>query len=310
MKKKLLVLGSNGFLGKNLIEILRLKNEDIYDIYEIKGKKNLDIADYQELSRYFDKIKPNYVINCSSFVGGIAYGFKYPASILELNTEMIINIFKCSLEAKVEKLVSPISNCAYPGNISEYKEELFWDGKPHDSVFNYALTRRLIVALSKAYSEEHKFNSTNIVLSNMYGPNDHFEIERSHALGALVYKIYNAKRNNLKSVEIWGTGKPIREWLYVEDGANALIEALKLESGSHLLNVGVNKGISIKDLAKKIAINLDWNGKFIFDTSKPDGAIEKRVDGTKFQSVLEWEPSIGLDHGLEKTIAWYVNNLS
>lgn len=182
--------------------------------------------------------------------------------------------------------------------------------KPHDSVFNYALTRRLIVALSKAYSEEHKFNSTNIVLSNMYGPNDHFEIERSHALGALVYKIYNAKRNNLKSVEIWGTGKPIREWLYVEDGANALIEALKLESGSHLLNVGVNKGISIKDLAKKIAINLDWNGKFIFDTSKPDGAIEKRVDGTKFQSVLEWEPSIGLDHGLEKTIAWYVNSLS
>ena len=116
-------------------------------------------------------------------------------------------------------LINPISNCAYPGDLSFYEEESFWNGKPHESVFDYALTRRLIVALGNSYYKEYGFSSTNVVLSNMYGPGDHFDEERSHALGALINKIYNAKKNNLNSIEIWGSGDPIREWLYVKDGA-------------------------------------------------------------------------------------------
>ena len=206
-------------------------------------------------------------------------------------------------------LINPISNCAYPGDLNYYQENEFWNGKPHESVFNYALTRRLIVGLGESYYKEYGFSSANVVLSNMYGPNDHFDEERSHALGALINKIYNAKKNNLSSVEIWGTGKPIREWLYVEDGATALIKAASLTSGSYFFNIGVNKGISITDLASKIANALDWSGEFKYNIEKPDGAKEKRVDGTLGEKLLNWKPETSLDIGLEKTVDWYLKNI-
>ena len=140
----------------------------------------------------------------------------------------------------------------------------------------------------------------------MYGKYDHFDEKRSHALGAILNKVYKAKINNEPTVNIWGTGSPIREWLYVQDGVKAMIKASKLTEGNYFFNVGVNKGISIKDLSMKIAKILDWNGEFIYDTSKPDGALEKRVDGSSSLKLLSWEPEIDLDQGLEETVEWYV----
>lgn len=309
MLKKLLILGSNGFLGRNLMQLINKEYFDKFYIHEIRNKDHIDLTNYEITNSFIKKISPNFIINCSSFVGGIAYGYKYPASILSKNIEMNNNIFKASLENQVELLINPISNCAYPGGLNEYREELFWEGKPHESVFNYALTRRLIVAMSEAYYSQFNLNSANIVLSNMYGPYDHFDIERSHALGALVNKIYTAKINNENMIEIWGTGNPIREWLYVNDGAKALMESLNLGTGSHLLNVGINKGISIKNLAEKIAENFNWNGHFEFNPNKPDGAIEKRVVGEKFYNLLNWKPQTSLDEGLKYTIEWYVENI-
>tara|TARA_B100001250_G_scaffold169750_1_gene146216 strand:- start:47735 stop:48667 length:933 start_codon:yes stop_codon:yes gene_type:complete len=305
MNQKILILGSTGFLGKNLYnEILDsdLKNDEIITL---KGKSEVNILDFDKFDNYIKKIKPDIVFNCSSFVGGIAYGYKYPAKILNDNTQMVINIFKSSLENQVKQLINPISNCAYPGNLNVYEESNFWDGKPHESVFNYALTRRLIVALSESYYKEYNLNSCNLVLSNMYGPNDHFDEERSHALGALIKKISDAKKNNDKTVNIWGTGSPIREWLYVKDGAKAMIKSTELKEGNYFLNIGVNKGISIKNLAEKIAEILNWDGNFNYQTEKPDGALEKRVEGSKSYTQLKWKPEVSLDNGLKETIDWY-----
>ena len=305
--KNLLVLGANGFLGKNLVSKLN-KTAD-YDIYQLNGKNDLDLTKDNLLNNYLAKNKIDYIINCAAFVGGIAYGYDFPAELLMKNTIMASNIYKSAYENSIKLLVNPISNCAYPKNQNLYEEKYFWDGAPHESVFEYGFSKKYFVALGNAYFKEYGFASANIVLSNMYGPYDHFEEKKSHALGALIKKIYDAKLNNSNYVEIWGTGKPVREWLYVEDGAEALIRSLDLKENHYFFNIGVNKGISIFEMAKIIAKSIDWNGEFTFDTSRPDGAEEKRVLGKFTEENLNWSPQISLENGIHSTVEWYENNI-
>ena len=300
---KVLLVGSSGFLGNHVKTILN--NE--YDTFEITGKKQIDITKYDKLDKYLSNLKPDIVINCAAFVGGISYGYKYPARMLYENSTMAINLYRASQKNKVKKLINPISNCAYPRNLTTYKEENFFDGPPDDSVYNYGIAKRLFVQLGKSFYQEKNFSSVNVVVSNMYGPNDHFDIERSHALGAIIKKVHDAKINNYKEVELWGTGKPIREWLYVDDGAKALIKSINLESGHHFFNVGVEKGISILELAEIIKDKIGWDGKFVLDTSKPDGVLEKKVDGTRGEEKLNWKPETSLIDGIQTTVNWYID---
>ena len=261
---KVLVIGSNGFLGKHVKAILDKENK--YNVLEIKGKNHVDITHHIALDNYMSEFKPNVIINCAAFVGGISYGYKYPAKMLYENSSMAINLYKLSLEHNVEKLINPISNCAYPGKLTTYKEELFFDGPPDKSVYNYGISKRLYVQLGSSFFDENNFSSVNVVISNMYGPHDHFDVERSHALGAIIKKVYDAKKSNINKVEIWGTGKPIREWLYVKDGAEALVRSINLESGHHFFNVGVEKGISVIELAEIIKDKFEWNVEFELNT--------------------------------------------
>jgi GDP-L-fucose synthase len=306
-KETVLVLGASGFLGKNLVSKLNETNN--YEIYALNGKHDLDLTKDNLFNNYLSKNKIDYIINCAAFVGGIAYGYDFPAELLVKNTTMASNIYRSAHENNIKLLVNPISNCAYPKNQNLYEEEFFWDGAPHESVFEYGFAKKYFVALGNAYYKEYRFASANIVLSNMYGPHDHFEEKKSHALGALIKKIYDAKLNNSKYVDIWGTGKPIREWLYVEDGADALINSLRLSDNNYFFNIGVNKGISIYEMAKTIAKIIDWNGEFTFDTSKPDGAEEKRVLGKFTEQNLNWSPQISLENGIRTTVEWYENNI-
>ena len=303
---KILVVGSGGFLGSHVTE--KLQNNENYDVLKIVGKGQVDITNFDNLKLYLDSNNPEIVINCAAFVGGISYGFKYPAQMLLLNASMAINLYKACYENGVKKLINPISNCAYPGDIATYKEEAFFTGPPDESVYNYGISKRLYVQLGKSFSEEYNFSSANVVVSNMYGPNDHFDEERSHALGAIIKKVYEAKKNNFDEVVLWGTGRPIREWLYVEDGADALINSIQLNSGHHFFNVGVKKGISVLELAEIIKKELGWTGKFVLDTSMPDGVLEKKVDGTLGQKKLNWKPEVDLTTGIRKTVDWYINN--
>ena len=303
---RILLVGSGGFLGtwvKN-----KIKDYKNYELVEIKGKQQLDITDLRKVDSYFKKNNPNIVINCSAFVGGISYGYKYPAKMLSINSQMALNLYKISADYNVEKLINPISNCAYPEHLTTYRESELNDGPPHISVYNYAKSKRLFVDLGKSYFDEYNFSSVNVVLSNMYGPFDHFDEERSHALGALVKKICQAKLNNFPTVTIWGTGKPIREWLYVEDGAMSLLKAIDLDEGHHFFNFGVEKGISIIDLAELIRSEVGWEGKFVFDKSKPDGVLEKKVDGNHGTNLIKYSPDTTLVDGISKTVQWYMKN--
>ena len=303
---KVLVVGSKGFLGSWVKKMLLADTN--HETLEISGKESLDITKIEDLQNFVSKHKPEAIINCAAFVGGISYGYKYPARLLYENSKIALNLYEISRKNDVGILINPISNCAYPGHLTTYVESQFYDGPPHESVYNYGIAKRLSVDLGNGYFVQYKFSSANVVLSNMYGPEDHFDIERSHALGALVKKICDAKINNIQKVEIWGSGKPIREWLYVQDGANALIKSLDLEKGHHFFNVGVQKGISIIDLANTIKKIVNWDGEFFFNADKPDGVYEKKVDGSKGESKLNWIPDIDLEYGIEKTVEWYMVN--
>ena len=166
--RKILLVGSSGFLGKNVFE--KINNDN--DVHVISGKKDCDISNIDELRSYIDNLDFEYVINCAAFVGGIAYGYKYPAEMLSVNSKIANNIYEISKERSVKMLINPIPNCVYPGHLDTYKEEDLWDGPPHESVFYYALAKRMSIALGSSYHAQHNLSSCSVIMSNMYGPND------------------------------------------------------------------------------------------------------------------------------------------
>ena len=305
MEQNILLIGSRGFLGSHVRKMLIKKS---IKFLEIKGKSDLDITNLESFREFVEDKNIKSIINCAAFVGGISFGYKYQADLLKINSLMATNLYEVANLSGINNVINPISNCAYPGNLTVYDEKDFWEGPPHDSVFNYALSKRLFVALGKSFYEQYGISSYNVVLSNMYGPGDHFEEERSHALGALIKKIYLAKINNNNSIDIWGTGRPVREWLYVEDGAKALVKSLELTEGNYLYNVGINKGSSIIEIAELISKHMDWNGEFNLNTDMPDGVMRKTVNGDLGGKILNWNPEVKLNDGIKKTVEWYVNN--
>ena len=305
MSKNILLIGSQGFLGSHVKNLL---DQNHVNYQEIKNKNDVDIRNLEELENFVTQNEFNSIINCSAFVGGIAFGYKYQADLLQINSLMAVNIYEIAKKYKIEKVINPISNCVYPGHLELYEEKNFWNGPPHESVFNYGLSKRLMVGLGESFYQQYGITTSNVIMSNMYGPHDHFEEERSHALGAIIKKVSDAKKSQSKSIEIWGTGKPIREWLYVEDGAKALVNSLNLNDGSYLFNVGINKGSSINEISDMISHAFNWDGNFVYDSSKPDGVMKKTVNGDYGKRLLDWAPEVKLNDGIKKTVDWYIKN--
>ncbi len=302
---KVLVLGSTGFLGSWVVKKLKeLKPEA--SISEAALSKGTDLRDGGQTSTLFKNSKPEFVINCAADVGGIQYGYLHSAEIYHNNLEMVLNIFRASSEFKVKRLIQPISNCAYPARERFFKEKNFWNGPLDESVLVYGMVRKMAWVGSWAYQKQYGLDTANLVLSNMYGPGDHFDEIRSHALGALVKKILDAKIQGKKEVVVWGTGKPVREWLYVEDGAEAMVRALDMESCPGIVNVGTGEAISVIKLANLIKKIAGWGGKFVLDTKKADGAPYKMVDGSKGRRLLGWQPQVSLERGIKKTVDYYL----
>jgi GDP-L-fucose synthase len=301
----ILVAGATGFLGKRVCR--RLESSQI-SYSRASLSLGLDLTDREQTLAYFDNVRPQYVLNCAAYVGGIEFGRKHAAEMFDKNLRMALNLLEAAQRAGVRRLVNPISNCAYPGTATVFRESEFWNGPLHESVLPYGLARKASWAGSWAYARQYGLDTINLVLSNMYGPEDHFDEERSHALGALIMKFVRARAEKLPSVIVWGSGMPVREWLHVDDGAEAMIRSLDLAPTTEIVNIGVGQGISVADLAKLIAELADYKGEIIFDLSRPDGAPYKTVDGRRGREMFGWGPSRGLRQGIEETIAWYRAN--
>lgn len=301
----IVVTGATGFLGKRVCKAL--KNQGINYIGTSKSL-GLDLRDREATFKFFFKNQPEYILNCAAYVGGIQFGYKHPAELFENNLQMTLNLLAAAHQSKVQRIVNPISNCAYPGAASYFKEEQFWDGPLHESVMVYGFVRKASWVGSWAYSKQYGLDVINLILSNMYGPEDHFEEERSHALGALIMKIVRAKRENHSQVVVWGSGRPVREWLHVDDGANAMIRALNVASFTDPINIGIGKGISVIEMAQLIKEIVGYEGELVLDHTKPDGAPHKTVDGSKGAQHFGWVPQRDFKRGVTDTIDWYLKH--
>lgn len=301
----ILVTGCTGFLGKRICRLLSAQNMTYLGISRENGP---DLRERRETLNFFHRMQPKQVINSAAFVGGIQFGCKFPAEIFQNNLLMTLNLLEAAHITKVERLVNPISNCAYPGDATHFKENEFWNGPLHESVMVYGYARKASWVGAWAYARQYGLDVINLILSNMYGPGDHFEEERSHALGALIMKIVRAKQLGQAQVIVWGSGKPVREWLHVDDGAEAMVRALNVAPYIDPINIGIGKGISVWDMAMLIKDIVGYEGDLILDTTKPDGALYKTVDGSRGMRHFRWSPKREFKQGVADTIQWYLEN--
>lgn len=305
--KKILVTGGTGFLGQHVVAALKNAGQD-YSVHSCSRKEGIDIRNYVQFEKFIKQLAPDIVVHCAAHVGGIAYNELKPVAIFEDNVIIGLNTAKASYQAGVKYLINIMPNCTYPGHLQEYREPDWWYGPIHETVITYGLPRKMIWGTCFCYAKQYGFKSLHLIFSNMYGPADHFDPVRSHALGALIRKIVDAKINNNPAVEIWGTGKPIREWLFVKDAAESIakvLENLAKFDNNDILNIGVAKGISITDLAKLIKEEVGWEGEFVFLTEKPDGAMQKILIADKMRNLLNWEPTTDFKQGIKEAVTWY-----
>lgn len=298
----ILILGASGFLGANVCKLLEKSGLKHAGASLSTGT---DLRIKSDVDKLFSAVKPSTVINCASYVGGLQFGLAHPTELFVNNMQITLNIYQALEKYSTTKIINPISNCTYPGKSSLFKVDEWWDGPMHDSVLIYGLTKKALWVASQAYNAEFGIAANHIILPNMYGTGDHKDEVRAHALGALISKFVKAKIEGSTKVIVWGTGSPIREWLHVRDGAQALVRSIPLDLGRDPVNVGRGHGISIKDLAHKIREIVDVDCEICFDPSKPDGAPMKTIDGSTGASKLGWVPEIDLDSGLRETILGY-----
>lgn len=304
---KIFVPGGNGFLGKRVVK----KLTEMGAVFaSLSLRDGYDFRDFKQTRSLFEREKFDAVLNCAAYVGGIQFGYEHPAEIYFNNTLMATYLMESARLTGVKKFVNPISNCTYPGDLTrDFTEEEWWNGPMHESVMVYAFARKGSWMQSWAYNRQYGFKTTNLILPNMYGPGDHFEETRSHALGALVMKFVEAKRKNVPQVMVWGTGKPVREWLYVDDGADIMIKALDMETTVDPINVGVGFGVSITELANLIKDAAGYKGKVVFDPSHPDGAPHKTMNSDRLKKIFNWVPPTDLKTGIRETVRWYRENV-
>lgn len=303
-----LVMGSTGFLGKRVTKKL-----DEKQINQVKLSRSLgtDFTNLQEFNSAVQSLptKIDTIINCAALVGGIKYGLEHAAEMLYVNSMITLNLYEVARQNGIYKIINPISNCSYPRDlVGQFKEEEWWNGVLDESVATYGMVRKMSYVQSAAYFKQYGIKTINLIVPNMYGPEDHFDEVRSHALGALIRKITDAKTKGQDKVIVWGTGSPIREWLYVDDCAEAIYRSLTSPDAIEPINLGCGKGISIKNLALLIAEIVDYTGEICFDVSKPDGAPYKVMDVTRCNEYFQWLPPMSLKDGIKESAQWLSAN--
>lgn len=300
------VLGSNGFVGRNLVK--RLKQDGYENIYTF-NRDNIDLLNQYKtngvLAYGFD-----YVFMCSAIVGGIQANINEPYKFLHENLVMQNNIINACIKNKVKKVVFLGSSCIYPKDYKDFlKEEDLMQAPLEPTNRNYALAK--IVGLYMCESANNEFDTHFISLMpcNIYGEGDHFDLEKSHVMSALIKKIYNAKTNKQNVVEVWGSGKPKREFLYIDDLIDSMIWSIdNIKKTDTFFNVGTGSDISIEDLAYMIKGEMGYTGKFKFNTEMPDGMYRKCLDVSKIHN-RGWKHSIDLKEGIKKTVEWYIKQI-
>ena len=302
---RILILGATGFLGGAISS--RLQESGIQH-EQSSLSLGADLREYKQARELFERVRPSVIFNCAAYVGGIQFGYEHPVQIFNDNLLMTVYIYRAAQAFAVSRIINPISNCIYPSKATVFREDEVWDGPLNESVLVYGMTRKMHWIGAWAYHQEAGLDTINLVLPNLYGPGDHFDPIRSHALGALIAKIVKAKLDSEPKVTIWGTGAPIREWMFIDDAVDAMMAAMHTGATTELINVGTESGVSILELAELIKREVGYEGLLGVDPSRPDGALHKTLDGSRARQLLNWKPTHALEEGIRRTVAWYVSN--
>jgi len=301
--KRITVTGGAGFLGTQVVRKLReLGCQNIF----VPRSKDYDLVDGGAVGKLYRDSKPDIVIHLAGVVGGIGANRQNPGKFFYDNLMMGIQMMEQGRVFGLEKFVAIGTVCAYPKFTPvPFKEKDLWNGYPEETNAPYGLAKKMLLVQAQAYRQQYGFNSIYLIPVNLYGPGDNFSPESSHVIPALIKKCVDAIEKRKDEIIVWGTGKPTREFLYVEDAAEGIVLATDRYNKSDLINLGAGFEISIKDLVKLIARLTGFSGRIIWDTSKPDGQPRRRLDTSKAEREFGFKAKTSFEEGLIKTVEWY-----
>jgi len=305
---KVLIFGSTGLVGSSVFKILNTKSS--YKEIVASTRKDTNLFDYEETFNCINEVKPDIVINAAAKVGGILANNTLRSEFIIENLKINLNILESLKLLPNIKLINLGSSCIYPLDAKNpIKEEYVMTGSLEPTNSPYAMAKLTAIEIGDALAKQYGTKIVNLMPTNLYGPNDNFSENESHVIPGLIARMHKAKLKKDDTFNIWGTGEPLREFLYAEDLAEAIDFVIQNDINEKLLNVGSGKEITIKNLAKLIKEIVGFEGKLNFDSSKPDGNPRKLLDSSKLFN-LGWEPKIELNIGLDTTYKWYLESLN
>jgi GDP-L-fucose synthase len=300
---RIVVTGGTGFLGSHLMRGLTAHG---YVNAAAVGSRDYDLTHEAEVNRMLEALRPEVIVHLAAVVGGIGANRKYPGTYFYRNLMMGAMLMEQARVRGVERFLSVGTICSYPKFTPvPFHEDDLWNGYPEETNAPYGLAKKMLLVQAQAYRREFGFDATNVMLVNLYGPGDNFDPESSHVIPALIRKCVEAEERGEREIVVWGTGRATREFLYVEDAAEAIVRAAERLTDSEPVNIGAGSEISIRELATRIAQLAGFRGQLRWDASKPDGQPRRCLDTSRAAERLDWRASTPLDAGLERTIAWY-----
>jgi GDP-L-fucose synthase len=308
MTTKVMVTGASGFLGKAVCHKVRsLKN---HRLIPLNGKADWDLTKQKYVDYALQQYEPDVIIHLAARVGGIGANKENPGLFMYENLAMGMNLIEsCRKYQKLEKFIMVGTVCAYPKFTPvPFREENLWNGYPEETNAPYGIAKKALMELLVAYKKQYDFNAVNLIPVNMYGPNDNFDPAISHVIPALILKIDRAMHVGKQEIELWGTGEASREFLYVDDCADAIIQSLSADISPSPLNIGTGREIKIKELIEMLKTIMGYGGNIIFNSDFPDGQPRRCLDTTKARKALGFSAKTHLYDGLRETVSWYHTN--
>ncbi|CAM4411800.1 GDP-L-fucose synthase [Paenibacillus alkaliterrae] len=302
-EKRIVVTGGAGFLGKYVVS--QLLEQNCKHVF-VPRFREFDLRREQDITRMLEVYKPEVIIHLAAVVGGIGANQKHPGKFFYDNLIMGVQLMEQSRCFGIEKFTAIGTICSYPKHTPvPFLESELWNGYPEETNAPYGLAKKMLLVQSEAYRKEYGFNSIYLLPVNLYGPGDNFDLETSHVIPAIIKKFFDAKKKGENRIVLWGTGSITREFIYVEDAAQAIIKATQNYNRSEPVNIGSGQEISIRELAETIKRMTGFQGDIVWDDSKPDGQPRRRLDTHKAKAYFDFEANTDLLTGLKKTIQWY-----
>ena len=300
---RIVVTGGAGFLGRHVMAELEAQG---YRNAVTFRSARYDLTHESFVERMLEDLKPEAIVHLAASVGGIGANRRFPGTYYYRNLMMGSLLMEHARNAGVGRFLSVGTICSYP-KFTEvpFREENLWNGYPEETNAPYGLAKKMLLVQSQAYRQEFGFDASNVLVVNLYGPHDNFDPESSHVIPALIRKCVEAVESGADTIEVWGTGQATREFLYVEDAARGIVAALEKLEGSDPVNLGAGFEISIQDLAETIARHSGFQGRLLWDPTKPDGQPRRCLDTSKAAALLEWRATMPFDEGLARTVAFF-----